>query len=70
MAASRSQLSVDERLGEQAGEQSAVRSCRVCGCTDDRACEGGCGWAEQDLCTACIDTTAAVETVPVVGEVL
>jgi hypothetical protein len=29
--------------------------CRVCGCTERRACEGGCAWAtpEQDLCTSC-----------------
>ena len=30
-----------------------VRACRVCGCTEDRACEGGCSWAEPDLCSAC-----------------
>ena len=27
--------------------------CRVCGCTDDQACEGGCSWAEPDLCSKC-----------------
>jgi hypothetical protein len=27
--------------------------CRVCGCTDDRACPGGCYWVEPDLCSAC-----------------
>lgn len=27
--------------------------CRGCGCTDDKACEGGCSWAEEDLCSAC-----------------
>jgi hypothetical protein len=30
-----------------------VRSCRVCGCTDDHACPGGCCWVEPDLCSAC-----------------
>ena len=37
-----------------------VRKCRVCGCTDDD-CSGciektgvPCGWAEADLCTACV----------------
>jgi hypothetical protein len=29
------------------------RGCRVCGCTDWTACEGGCGWVDDDLCTAC-----------------
>lgn len=34
----------------------AARSCRVCGCTDDRACPGGCAWldARDDLCSACV----------------
>ena len=28
--------------------------CRICGCTDDRACDGGCSWAEPGLCSACV----------------
>jgi hypothetical protein len=35
------------------------RTCRVCGCTDTRACDPPCSWAELDLCTACVDTEAA-----------
>lgn len=31
------------------------RRCRVCGCTDDWACEGGCSWVEEDLCSACVN---------------
>lgn len=27
--------------------------CRVCGCTEDNACPGGCCWVEDDLCSAC-----------------
>lgn len=27
--------------------------CRRCGCTDLQACEGGCSWTEEDLCSAC-----------------
>lgn len=27
--------------------------CRVCGCTEDNACLGGCYWVEPDLCSAC-----------------
>lgn len=32
-----------------------VRACRVCGCTEDRACAGGCHWLSDrdDLCSAC-----------------
>lgn len=29
-------------------------ACRVCGCTDARACAGGCSWVEPDLCSACV----------------
>jgi hypothetical protein len=27
--------------------------CRVCGCTDDHACAGGCWWVEENLCSTC-----------------
>lgn len=27
--------------------------CRVCGCTQNNACEGGCYWVEPDLCSRC-----------------
>ncbi len=30
------------------------RRCRVCGCTEDAACPGGCFWVEYDLCSACV----------------
>ncbi len=35
--------------------EPAVSTCRECGCTDDRACPGGCWWAndDRDLCTRC-----------------
>lgn len=33
---------------------SAVRSCRLCGCTDARACPGGCSWVGDRLCSACV----------------
>lgn len=29
------------------------RACRVCGCTEQAACPGGCAWVEADLCSAC-----------------
>lgn len=36
-----------------------VPVCRVCGCTDEQACEGGCSWVEDpqllgDLCSSCL----------------
>jgi hypothetical protein len=30
-----------------------TRRCRSCRCTDERACDGGCSWAEIDLCSEC-----------------
>ncbi|WP_449240565.1 hypothetical protein [Desulfoscipio gibsoniae] len=32
-----------------------VNTCRVCGCTDDNACPGGCWWVEPDLCSRCAE---------------
>ena len=32
----------------------ALRVCRVCGCSEFNACEGGCYWVEEDLCSACV----------------
>lgn len=29
------------------------RKCRICGCTDDKACPGGCYWVGRDLCSKC-----------------
>lgn len=31
------------------------RKCRVCGCTQYNACEGGCYWVEDDLCSKCVE---------------
>lgn len=35
-----------------------ARQCRECGCTELNACHGGCAWAEEDLCTACVPSYA------------
>lgn len=34
--------------------------CRVCGCTDDNACQPACSWVDKDhtLCSACDGTHA------------
>jgi hypothetical protein len=29
--------------------------CRMCGCSEHNACEGGCSWVEHDLCSACVE---------------
>lgn len=39
-------------------ELQQERKCRVCGCTQLRACitdDGPCHWVEDDLCCACVD---------------
>jgi ParB family chromosome partitioning protein len=41
------------------GDDTSVRSCRACGCTDAEACDGGCSWVEDDLCSECLDTPRA-----------
>ena len=43
-------VSIIEHLSEP---EQKIRACRVCGCTDDHACEGGCWWIEKDLCSKC-----------------
>lgn len=48
----------------------AVRSCRVCGCTDDdcRGCiakvGGPCWWVKADLCSACVGSEDVRTDVP------
>jgi hypothetical protein len=34
-----------------AGEEHA---CAGCGCSETRACEGGCVWATETLCSRCV----------------
>ena len=35
------------------------QQCRVCGCTQNHACPGGCYWVEPDLCSQCAGTPEA-----------
>ncbi|WP_338631250.1 hypothetical protein [Clostridium baratii] len=32
-----------------------MQTCKVCGCTEVHACEGGCYWIEWDLCNKCFE---------------
>jgi hypothetical protein len=49
---------VDRRwaFGEIGGREYLleVGACLGCACTDDLACEGGCSWAEPNLCSECV----------------
>lgn len=50
-----------ETLGSALGfliDELQCRRCELCGCTEEYACEGGCGWQNTppfapDRCTAC-----------------
>ena len=42
-----------EEIERRLAEQTAGSVCRVCGCTDDRACPGGCSWVAANLCSRC-----------------
>ena len=36
-------------------ENEDEQQCKVCGCTWNNACEGGCYWVEDDLCSSCAE---------------
>jgi hypothetical protein len=42
-------------------QHSSVPTCRGCGCTDDRACPGGCYWVDDDLCSRCDEIAGAAD---------
>ncbi len=39
--------------GAALAEACDDRHCRVCGCTQYRACPGSCSWVGPDLCSSC-----------------
>jgi len=56
--------SVVDLLAEGADDRPGLlerqqRRCRVCGCTDDQACPGGCRWVDVDLCSRCAGESGA-----------
>lgn len=38
---------------EQSAWVKLNRQCRICGCTDDEACPGGCSWSQPEICSTC-----------------
>lgn len=44
-------------------EDSDVTTCRVCHCTEQWSCPGGCRWVEDDLCSACLHLEEAVDAI-------
>jgi hypothetical protein len=56
---------IDAPIG--ARPSNGQMACVACGCTDDRACPGGCSWVSRSppLCSACVPLEALeVETRP------
>ncbi len=48
-----------------------TRSCRICGCTDRRACptgEGPCSWIERELCSGCSGRDASEDGSDAAGQ--
>lgn len=43
-----------KQFGEWIVPEDGAESCRVCGCTWNNACEGGCMWIEPGLCSNCV----------------
>jgi hypothetical protein len=35
-------------------EAGMERTCSSCGCSESRACTGGCVWATETLCSRCV----------------
>jgi hypothetical protein len=49
----------------------AEQRCGVCGCTEQRACPGGCSWVAPALCSACaLDSDDVVEVADAVAAAL
>lgn len=46
---------LDEAKGKFYEDLTEEAKCRVCGCTWNNACQGGCYWVEEDLCSACVE---------------
>lgn len=42
-----------QELPDELQTDEQERRCRVCGCTQNNACPGGCYWVEYDLCSRC-----------------
>jgi len=48
---------------QETGPTATVRTCRVCGCTDNTACyPDSCYWVSWDLCSECVRKNPAVAT--------
>ena len=44
-----------QEIGRQVGEESDGWICEGCGCSNERACPGGCYWVGKNRCSRCFD---------------
>lgn len=61
------QIITDPRAYEV--DRTPFQVCRMCGCDDCNPCPGGCGWVDDDLCSACL-FDAEDHGLAIVGRVL
>jgi hypothetical protein len=58
-------LFVEAQLGDPDVRYLGARRghCQICGCTDARACAGGCSWSnrERTFCSRCADLARELE---------
>lgn len=52
------------RESEKPADETTIRSCRICGCSDQWGCDGGCSWVGEDLCRGCAPEASAGEGGP------
>jgi len=55
-------LGVEETQRQARIAAGVEHTCVVCGCSESRACPGGCVWAKPNLCSRC--ASAAREAFP------
>ncbi|BDP44889.1 hypothetical protein DAETH_48580 (plasmid) [Deinococcus aetherius] len=48
-------LDAEEAARRLHAQLAGVQACRVCGCSNTWACEGGCWWVRPDLCSSCAE---------------
>jgi len=53
----------EEQLRQQRIAAGIEDACRICGCSGSKPCEGGCIWAESDLCSRCYRARTAMAKV-------
>lgn len=43
------------------------KKCAGCGCTEHKACSGGCAWELDDVCSACVSDILRADAKKIAG---